>query len=142
MAEKTRDEIFADTMRPLLRAGETLQCVAYGVKTPPILLIILLMVIGVIPGVIIGQMLTKYFLVALTDQRVIVARAKGIVQTEGHFDYPLGKVGGKVTLKEGWMFTHIAIEHPELPWKAKFHRSGSPNNKASALAIAAALQQG
>ncbi len=142
MAEKTRDEIFEDTMRPLLHPGEMLQCVALGVKTPPILLIILLMIIGVVPGVIVGLMLTKNFLVALTDRRIIVARAKGIVQTEGHFDYQLGKIGGKVTVKAGSVFTHITVEHPELPWKAKFHRSGSPNNKASALAIAEAFSRG
>ncbi|HEX2901741.1 MAG TPA: hypothetical protein VHS96_18665 [Bacteroidia bacterium] len=142
MTEKTRDEIFHDTVRHLLQPGETLQYVALGQKRPAIGLIILLVFLGVLPGMVAVTMLTKNFLVALTDRRVIVARAKGIVQVEGWFDYPLGNVGGEVTVKTRKSSIKIAIAHLELPFEATFLRSGSPLNLESAQAIADALAKG
>jgi hypothetical protein len=92
-------------------------------------------------GGLISWLLTKEYVIGLTDRRFIVLRIKGknlLVQEV--LDYRLNN-GHRPPVKAstGPVFTHIKIEDPTKPFVAKFHRMGMPTNREGAMAIAAAL---
>lgn len=125
---------------PYLEPGEQLRNVAFGVKQPNILLIIVLVLLAVLPGLIAVALLTREYLVALTDRRVIVLRVKGSkAKVQEMLEYRLGSLPPAKT-STGAIFTHIRIDDPAKPFIAKFHRAGPvPANRDNAMAIAAAL---
>lgn len=130
----------AAPFQPYLQPGEQIRKVAYGVKQPHILLIVGLMLLAILPGLIAVMLLTKEYLVALTDRRVIVLRFKGSkVNVQEVLEYPLSNLPPAKT-STGAIFTHIRIDDPAKPFVAKFHRAGpAPANRENAMAIAAAL---
>lgn len=137
MAKKTEAD-FRAAIEPYLDDGEQLKHWAFGVKQPNIFLIMFLLFLAVLPGIIAVFLLTRNYVVGLTDRRFIVARFKGNLKVIEISEYPLGTVNN-VESKTGPIFTHIRIEDPQQPFVAKFHRAGMPNNRDQSMAIASAL---
>ena len=123
-----------------LQPGEQIRNVAYGVKQPHILLIVGLVMLAILPGLIAVALLTREYLVALTDRRIIALRIKGRkAKVLEVLEYPLASLPQAKT-STGPIFTHIRIMDPAKPFTAKFHRAGpAPSNRENAMAIAAAL---
>ncbi|MDT4896073.1 MAG: hypothetical protein QOH25_1150 [Acidobacteriota bacterium] len=131
----------AAAFQPYLQPGEQIRNIAFGVKQPSIALMIPLFILAVLPGVIATAMLTKEYLVALTDRRVIVLRFKGSkIQVQEVSEYALHN-HPPVQASSGSVFAHLRIDDPARPFIAKFHRMGMPGNREQAMAIAAALSQ-
>jgi hypothetical protein len=132
MARFKDPNVPAAAFTPYLEPGEQLRHVAYGVKQPHILLIAL-------SGGIITALLTKEYVLGLTDRRLIGLRFKGKhVQVQEMTDYRLSSLP-PVKTSTGALFTHIKIDDPAKPFVAKFHRLGMSGNRENAMAIAAAL---
>ena len=138
-----KDEGFvAQAFAPHLNPGEQISNLAYGVKQPNIFLIILLFCLAILPGAIAVAILTKEYVVALTNQRFIVLQfSGGKINVKEVLEYWPQNLVGKVKTSKGSIFTHIKINDPDKPFVAKFHRMGMPNNKPQTEAMADALQQ-
>jgi hypothetical protein len=129
----------AKAFNPYLEPGEQLKYVAYGVKQPNIFLIVILTALVILPGVIAVMLLTKRYLVGLTDRRFIVLRFRGGINVKEIFDYPLSSLP-QVLASTGPIFTHIKILDPVKPFVAKFNRHPfGGQNRANAMAIQAVL---
>ncbi|HEV8321398.1 MAG TPA: hypothetical protein VG389_07280 [Myxococcota bacterium] len=127
---------------PHLQPGEQLRYFAYGVKQPNILLILVLVCLAVLPGLIATAILTKHFLIGLTDKRLLVLRiaSMGNHGVKEVLEYPLGSLTpAQVKTSTGALFTHIRIDDPAKPFVAKFHRLGMKTNRDHSMAIAAAI---
>jgi hypothetical protein len=133
MARFKDPNVPAAAFAPYLEPGEQLRNIAYGVKQPNILVLAL-------TGGLISALLTKEYVIGLTDRRFIVLRFKGKkVNVQEVMDYRLGGHLPPVKSSTGPVFTHIKVEDPAKPFVAKFHRMGMPGNREGAMAIAAAL---
>jgi hypothetical protein len=140
MARFKDPNVPAAAFAPYLEPGEQLRHIAFGVKQPNLLLVLPLFFLAVLPGAIAVALLTKEYVVGLTDRRLIVLRFKGSnVQVQEVVDYRLGGQLPSVKASTGPVFTHIKIEDQAKPFVAKFHRMGMPGNRDGAMAIAAAL---
>jgi len=141
MARFNDPNFVAAAFHPYLQPGEQLRNIAFGVKQPSMALIIPLFLLAIVPGAIATALLTKEYVVALTDRRVIVLHFKGSqIQVQEVFEYALNYHAPAET-STGSIFTHIRIHDPAKPFVAKFHRAGMPGNREQAMAIAAALSQ-
>lgn len=141
MARFKDPNVPAAAFAPYLEPGEQLRHIAFGVKQPSLLLILPLFALAVLPGAIAQALLTKEYVVALTDRRFIVLHFKGgNIRVQQVLDYRLHN-GQRPPVKAstGPIYTHIKIEDPARPFVAKFHRMGMPGNREGAAAIAAAL---
>jgi hypothetical protein len=127
-----------EAIKPHLQPGEQLKHWAYGVKQPPMVLIIPLVVLAVLPGLIAQALLTKNYIVALTDRRFLVLKFSGKLNVTEVLEYRLDKLP-QVKASTGPLFTHIKIDDPQKPFVAKFHRMGMPNNRQHSMAIESAL---
>ena len=137
---KLTDEKVAMAFQPYLEPGEQIYHGAFGVKQPNILAMIPLFILGVLPGVIATQILTKNYIVALTDRRFIVLQvaSMGNLTVKEMMEYRLNNLP-PVEASTGALFTHIKINDPARPFVAKFHRLGMPNNRMHTQAMEAAL---
>jgi hypothetical protein len=133
-----KDEKVCEVLNPYLEQGETLEHWAFGVKQPNIFLMFFLFLLAILPGIIGVALLTKNYLVGLTQKRFIVVRIGGKLKAKEMMEYKLGQVG-EVKTSSGGIFTHIKILDPEKPFVAKFHRLGMKNNREHSMAIAKAL---
>lgn len=141
MARFNDPNFVAAAFHPYLQPGEQIRNIAFGVKQPNMLAMIPLFILAVLPGIIATALLTKEYVVALTDRRVIVLRFKSSqIQVQEVFEYALNYHAPAVA-STGPIFTHIKIQDPAKPFVAKFHRAGMPGNREQAMAIAAALSQ-
>jgi hypothetical protein len=134
-----KEDKVAAVFQQYLQPGEQLMNFAFGVKQPPILLILVLMLLAVVPGVIATQLLTKNYVIGLTNGRLIVVRFGGNLKPKEVFDYPLAQMP-PVKSSVGALFTHINIQSPQQPFAAKFHRLGMKSNREQSMAIVAALE--
>jgi hypothetical protein len=125
------DENVPAAIQPHLQPGEKLQNWAYGVKQPHVLLIAL-------TGAILTALLTKSYIVALTDRRLLVLRFEGSLKVTEVTEYPLSP-RPPASGSRGMLFTHLRITDPTKPFVAKFHRMGMPNNRMHSTAILEAL---
>lgn len=122
-----------------LKPGEQIRNVAYGVKQPPIALIVPLLLIGILPGVIAIALMTREYVVALTDRRFVALRFKSkAIKVQEVQSWPLDALP-PVRASTGGLFTHIAIQDPARPFVAKFHRLGMPGQREQTTAIENAL---
>ncbi|MEZ5670045.1 MAG: hypothetical protein R3F55_21940 [Alphaproteobacteria bacterium] len=134
-----KDEVAVAAITPHLQDGERLVNFAYGVKQPHIGLIIGLCALAVLPGVIAVALLTKEYLVALTDRRFVVLRVKGgKAEVLEVLEYDRDAMPA-VEAKTGGLFTHIRIRDDAKPFIAKFHRMGMKENRRHCQEIEAAL---
>ena len=124
---------------PHLHPGETLKFYGYGVKQPPVILIVFLMLLAVLPGIIATALLTRHYLIGLTDKRFLVLHinSMGNQGVKEVLEYALPLQG--VRASTGPLFTHIRIDDPAKPFVAKFHRLGMKTNREHTMAIASAL---
>jgi hypothetical protein len=139
---KLNDEMIVAAFKPYLKPDETLKYWAFGVKQPNIFLIILLFALAILPGIIAVFMLTKNYLVGLTETRLVVLQIKGAgnVEVKEVIEYRLEDLGKlEVKTSTGALFTHINIKDAEKPFVAKFHRAFSENNRPHAIAISEAI---
>ncbi len=134
-----KDDLVIETITPYLQEGESLLNYAYGVKQPPIALIFVLMLLAIVPGVIAVILMTKEYVVALTDRRFIVLRVKGAKATVNEMTEYSRSQMPKVKAETGSIFTHLRIDDPQKPFIAKFHRMGMSENRRHSQEIAAAL---
>ena len=132
-----KDEPVKAALEAQLQPGEQLQYYAFGVKQPNMLLIVFLVLLAILPGLIAVALLTKEYVIGLTDRRLIVLRVGGGVKVKEVSEYALTELRG-VKTSTGSLFTHIEIGGP-APFTAKFHRMGMKTNREQAMAIAAAL---
>jgi hypothetical protein len=140
MARFKDPNVPAAAFAPYLEPGEQLRHIAFGVKQPNLLLTLPLFALAVLPGAIAVALLTKEYVIGLTDRRLIVLRFKGKnVGVQEVVDYRLNGQLPSVISSTGPVFTHIKIEDQAKPFVAKFHRMGMPGNREGAMAIAAAL---
>ena len=130
MARFKEAEVTA-VVQPHLQPGEQLRNWAYGVKQPPLILIILLTPLAI-------AFLTKEYIAALTDRRLLVLRVRRKLELEEVMEYPLDNLPAART-STGALFTHIKILDEAKPFVARFHRAGMPGNREHASAIAAAF---
>jgi hypothetical protein len=139
---KLNEETMKAAFQPHLLEGEEVTHVAFGVKQPNILLIILLICLAILPGMIAVFLLTKNYVIGLTSKRFLVLQVASMsnaaVKTVIEYDRA-SLPGMKVATSTGGLFTHIAIDDAAKPFKAKFHRAFSKTNRESAMAIAAAI---
>jgi hypothetical protein len=139
---KLDDEKIVAAFQPYLEADETLKHWAFSVKQPNIFLIILLFLLAILPGIIAVFMLTKNYVVGLTERRLLVLQIKGIGNGEVKevTEYRIDELANMaVKTSTGAIFTHIAIKDPEKPFVAKFHRAFSKSNRPHAVAISEAI---
>jgi hypothetical protein len=137
MAKMTEDQI-RELFAPHLKEGESVQHVAFGVKQPNILLIILLFCIFILPGAIAVFLLTKNYFIATTSSRFVVLQVKGLtkLETKGVTTYGLDELNGaNVETSTGPLFTKIKVNVSEKPFAAKCHRAFSDFNRPNAIAI-------
>ena len=100
------------------------------------------MLLAIIPGLIAVFLLTKSYLIGLTDQRLVVLRIKGPSngKVKEVTEYGLDDVRAMdVKAKTGKIFTNIEIKDSAKPFKAKFHRAFSKSNRPNAVAIGEAI---
>ena len=124
-----------------LEPDEHLKNVAYGVKQPNVVLLVFLTALFIVPGLIATMLLTKKYLVGVTDRRFIVVPLfdDGTVKANEIADYRLDGLPRVVT-STGPLFTHIKIIDPKKPFVAKCHRYAFRGmNWENAMAVAAAL---
>ena len=139
---KLTEETIKDTFQPHLLEGEELQQVAFGVKQPNIFLLIALIACAILPGLIAVFLLTKNYVIGLTNKRFIVLKIKSMTNSEVKevTEYGLDEVKTlDVKTSTGGLFTHIEVKDDEKPFKAKFHRAFAKFNRPSAMAIAEAI---
>ena len=142
MRQFTRPSDAAAVLQPHLEDGETLRHWASGVKQPSVWLLLPLAALGIVPAVVAAFLLTKDYVVGLTDRRFVVLRmgASG-TEPEEVLVYDLHALP-PVTASAGPLFTHIKVQDPTQPFAAKFNKAGMPGNREHAAAIAAALTSG
>ncbi|MGH9901658.1 MAG: hypothetical protein ACRD68_07580 [Pyrinomonadaceae bacterium] len=133
-----KDAQVTAAFQPHLQPGEQLRHWAYGVKQPSMLLILPLYALAILPGVIAVALLTKEYVVGLTDRRFIALRVNGKLEVQEMLEYSLNSLPTAQT-STGPLFTHINIRDAARPFVAKFHRMGMPNNREHSMAMAAAL---
>jgi hypothetical protein len=139
---KLTDEGIQEALAAHIQEGETLKHWGFGVKQPNMLLIIGLFCLAILPGAIAVAILTKNYLIGLTDRRFIVFQVKsmGNLDVKEITDYGLDEVRSMdVKTSTGALFTHISIKDGEKPFKAKFHRAGFKGNREHSMAIAEAI---
>jgi len=142
---KLNDERIQAAFQPYLNEGETLRYWAFGVKQPNMFLLIFLIALAVLPGIIAVFLLTKNYLIGLTDKRFLVLQIKGPgnAGVKQIMEYNLDEVRRMpIKTSTGGLFTHIRIEDATRPFVAKFHRAFSKNNRPHAMAISEALAPG
>lgn len=128
-----------EAFQPELEEGETIRHVGYGVKQPPLILIVLLLAAGILPGVIAIALMTREYVVALTDRRFLALRFRSkAIKVQERMAWRLDSMP-PVKASTGGLFTHIAIQDPQRPFVAKFHRLGMPGQREEMMAIESAL---
>jgi hypothetical protein len=134
-AETVRDA-FAEYLQP----GEMIKHAGYGVKQPSMILIMLLYLVAVLPGIIAMVLLTKHYLVGITDSRLLVLQVSGMnTKVKEVTEYNLGHMP-PVKTSTGPLFTHLTIVDSDKPLKAKFHRAGFKGNRDNMVALTEILQ--
>jgi hypothetical protein len=139
MGQKQEQAMIAAVSQQL-HPGEQLRYWAYGVKQPNMGLIILLIALAILPGIIAVALLTKQYVVGLTDGRLLVLQVGGGAKVKQVMEFDRAQLAGKVSASKGAIFTHLAIKDGgKTTWKAKFHRAGASTNREHSQAMADAL---
>ena len=139
---KLTDEAVGAAFAPHLQDGEELTHWAFGVKQPNMLLIAVLIALAILPGIIAIALLTKNYVIGLTDRRFIVLQVKSMGNTEvkAVIEYTLDEIrAADVKTSTGAIFTHIKVSSEQKPFVAKFHRAFSKTNRPNAVAICEAI---
>jgi len=140
MARFKDESVPVASLQQQLQPGETLKHWGYGVKQPNIGLMIVLFALAILPGAIAVALLTKEYLVGLTENRLVVVQfSGGKVKVKEVLEYDLPSLKGKASGSKGSIFTHLKVKDESKPFTAKFHRMGAKQNKQHVEAIVDAL---
>jgi hypothetical protein len=144
---KPSDSDFYQSVQPHLLLGEQVKHFGYGVEQPVLWLTVLLYVVLLgVPGYFVVGLLTRHYVLALTDARLLVVRVKG-----GLFEISFEPTEVKAYLFEelaalpieaavGSKTVRLQIGDPlAKPLIVRFHRAASPGNRTNTVAIATAL---
>ncbi len=137
MAKLTQETI-AGVIQPFLEPGEQIHTSAYGAQQPSMLLVIPMLLLGLLPGLIASAMLTRYFIFALTDRRVLLLTCTSNRRVREVREFRPGNIP-QVGLKQGKLFSTIQLNGPAGSFRIKFHRANMENNRENAVAIGSAL---
>ncbi len=137
-----------DLLAPSLPASETVLHAAYGVKQPNIWLMLPAFALAIVPGVILTQVLTKHYIVGVTQSTLLIAEVRpkwrsmtvAVDAVKSSRTIALTELHGQpAKVKTGALFTHIGFGQGEGRFKAKFHRAFSKTNRPEANAIGEAI---
>ena len=94
---KLTDDKIKLAFEQYLQGEENLKYWAFGVKQPNIFLIVLLLALFILQGIIAIFWLTKNYLIALTDNNLLVLEVASIsnVNVKKHTEYSLSELSGK-----------------------------------------------
>jgi hypothetical protein len=139
VAKATTTQIKA-AFAPYLPTGEEVTHVAYGVKQPHIVLILLLVSAGVLPGLIAMMIMTRHYLIGQSASGITVLRIESMndlrVKEAMHFS-AADLAAADVKTSSNALFTNISIVDRGRRFVAKFHKMYSADNRPHAEAIAA-----
>ncbi len=141
MAELT-DEMMKTALGAYLQEGESLEHWAIGVKQPNILALTFLFAFAIIPGVAASKRLTKYYLIGLTNRRLIVLHINSFfdMEVKEMTEYPLSQFPATpVQCKTGALFVYLKIKNNTAPFSGKFAKAMSKDNRMHTEAIGKAL---
>ena len=137
---KPKTEEMKAAFAPYLPTGEAVTHVAYGVKQPHILLVLLLVLAGVLPGLIAMMFLTRHYLIGQSASGITVLQIEGLtdlhVKKVMHFSAS-DLAGAEVKTSSNALFTNISIADRGRQFVAKCHKMYSQDNRPHAEAIAA-----
>jgi hypothetical protein len=145
VASYTDQQLFG-AIQKHLQPGENVVSVAYGHAPAPMwaqLACVPFYLLGLVPGVILALIvhstMQKWFVVTLTDRRLIVSEVSGL-HPKSTWDYPL-PVQGRVTAAPKGPGFRIDIAAAR-PFGANFLRNNGPTNYQNAANIGQALMSG
>lgn len=133
-----KDAQVTTTLQGYLQPGEELKHWAYGVKQPSLAIILPLYLLAILPGAIAAALLTKEYIVGMTDRRFIVLQVNGKLEVKEVLEYRLDSLP-QVKADTGSIFTVIKIDDAQRPFEAKFHRMGMTENRSHSMAMAERL---
>jgi hypothetical protein len=128
---RTTDEQIAAALQPFLEPGEQILNSAYGISPPGIGMLIMTGAIG-------QAFFTKYYVLALTNRRLLQLQFKNKLRIIEIREYRHGGLP-QITSKQGAIFAVLQLNGPEGSYKIKFHRSSMENNRERAMYIANAV---
>ncbi|HEY1263779.1 MAG TPA: FHA domain-containing protein [Terriglobales bacterium] len=91
-------------------------------------------------GAIFVALFQRWFVVGLTDRRLLLLRYKGRLNVQEVREWDLDRVP-PVKIKEGPINIRMDIQDPASPIVLKFHRAAISGNRPSAIAIGNALKR-
>ncbi len=141
MAELT-DEMMKTALGAHLQTGESLEHWAIGVKQPSIFMLVPLFAFALIPGASASKSLTKYYLIGLTNHRLIVLHINSFFDmgVKELTEYPLSQFPATpVQCKTGALFVTLKIKDSTARFAGKFAKAMSKDNRMHTEAIGAAL---
>lgn len=137
-----------DLLSPMLPAGDTLLHSAYGTRQPNMLLMLPAFALAIIPGVILTHVLTKHYIVGLSQTALLIAEVSpkwrsmmvAVDAVKPSRVIPLAELRGQTAkVKTSTLFRHIDVGQGDERFKAKFHRAFSKSNRPEANAIGDAI---
>lgn len=137
MARLTQQQI-ATAVQPFLEPGEQVLYCAYGIQQPSWLLIAPLVILAILPGLITQALLSKYYMVVLTNRRGLLVHCAGKLKPREIIEYRPGAIP-PVTVSQGPFSTVMRITDPLGAIRIRFYRAAVANNREQAAAIGNAL---
>jgi hypothetical protein len=131
---KLTSEKLVEIMQPYLEPGEQVISCAYGMQQPSWGLIIPLMIVAIVPGAITQALLTKYYMAALTNRRILFFNCTSGRKIKEIIEYRPGALP-PANISKGAIFAVLKVEDPRGPLRVKFHRSAIANNREQAVVI-------
>ena len=138
MGKPTTEEMKA-AFRPYIPAGEEITHVAYGIKQPHILLILLLVLVAVLPGLLAIMFMTRHYLIGKSSAGITVLQISGMnnLKVKQAMRFSNAELAAaEVKTSSNGLFTNIKIIDGERQFVAKFHKMYSKDNRPHAEAIA------
>jgi hypothetical protein len=140
---KFNDQTVLAAFQPYLQSEEVLVNAAYCIYQPPQLLGCLLSLIGWLPGLLYFALLSRFYVVGLTNHNFIVLRLAsrfgGNIQVAEIFGYRLDQLPETQATFGSFGTSALKIKDPTKPLKVGFPSVGVPDNHQRGRMIANAL---
>lgn len=135
---KITDERIAAAIQPFLEPGEQIQTNAYGFHQMSMWIMIPLILVALLPAFIAQALLTKYYMVVLTNRRILFFHCDNKLKVKEIIEYRPGAMP-PVNVSSGMVFAVLKIADTRGAMRIKFHRSGMANNREKAVIIGNAM---
>ena len=136
---KFNDQTVVAAFQPYLQSEEFLGNAAYCIKRPPELIGCLISLLGMLPDILFRSLLSKYYVVGLTNRRLIVLRLAsrfgGNIRAAEVLAYSLDQLP-EIQANFGAFATGLVIKDPARPFKVVFPMAGVPDNHKRGRMIA------